>query len=279
MTAFFDADGAHLNVSARNFGIRKHPVQRTLAPDGSVSSISLGEPETIGRATDSTLQEIAANGRDWLVALDRNPLYVSRVESWPGADPARARVVAAGESMTWMTLSDDGRWLVSVMFPAAEVRIWDTATAKSTVLPGIREGVGAAFFPGGRRMVTRTPREYAIWEAGTWRKLAAWPARNLGVANRLRFAKGGEWLAVQQGRDRVQVVRTSDAVELFTLTTPKPTELLDFVWSPGADRLWTMNGHARIQEWNLTRLAEELRELGLGWEGVSSFQFQEGVTK
>jgi len=263
MTAFFSADGKHLLCSARNFGIQRRAL--TVSESGGAAKVEFGPPETVGRSFDSTLQmPVGGGGRDWLVALDRNPLYIVRAEVWPEGDPARARRAAAGETMTWLHASAEGNWAASVTLPPTGVRIWREGALERTLNTGDLSGaLGAAFAPDSRRLITRDAKLYRVWETETWQELASWPAESTGLAGRIKFSSAGEAALVSQGIDRVQARRLSDYGELFTLTPPKPVDVFDFVLSRDGRQILLLAAGGRVHAWNLDRLAAELALLGL----------------
>ena len=108
--------------------------------------------------------------RDWLVALDRNPLYIVRVELWPDGDPGRSKVVAAGEPMTWVTISPDERWVVSTTFPPKDARLWDAATGQEKLtLTGHQDAVlSVRFSPNGQTIASGSDdKTIRLWDVAT----------------------------------------------------------------------------------------------------------------
>jgi hypothetical protein len=265
MTAFFEPDGNGLLYSARNLGIRRAALEIERDGGGAITNVSLGPPQNIGRPIDATLQERQGNGRDWLVALDRNPVYIVRAELWPDGDPSRARTVVQGEPMTWVTASADGRWALSTVFPAMDVRVWDVAGGAALRWLGTTQGLHAAFFPDSRRIISRDRNEFAVWETGSWKKLHAWPSETGGMVSRYRFPSGTGLFSVLQGTDRIEVRRLSDYAEQFTLTPPKPMDLVESVWTPAADRVVTATMSGQVFVWDVEALREALGEFGLAW--------------
>ena len=270
MTAAFSPDGKSLLCSARNFGIQRRPIETSAGPESGRLAVRVGAPESIGRKFDSTIQSVHRGDRDWLVALDRNPLYIVRVELWPDGDPGRAKQVAAGEPMTWVTISPDQRWAVSTTFPPKDARLWDATTGRSLGMLGATDAISAGFAPDSRHLVTRTQTGYTVWDVATRQRVHRWSTPQSGMAGRIRFSGNGRWLALLQGNDRIVLHRAADWQEALTLTLPKVADLYDCVWSRD-DRhlvLTGMDGHLSV--WDLTLLRRELSALGLGLEERTS---------
>lgn len=264
MTANFAPDGTNVVFSARTMGVMTLPVARRENSDGV--TLETGPLGRRGRLFDSTVQSISRDGHDWLVALDRNPIYITKLVVWRDGDPATARVVAEGEPMTWSSLSPDGKWLASTLVPAADVRLWDTATAKPTRQLGLHGALLAVFTPDGRHLVTRDASEYAVWRVGSWTKVTAWPAETTSLAARIRFSPDGRFMAVLQGNDRVQILRTTDWSEAVTLIGPVPMDLMDVTWNAKGDGFYLLTREGQVREWNLGPLHAQLRGIGLDWE-------------
>ncbi len=272
MTAAFSPDGKSLVCSARNFGIQRRPIEMSDGPESGRLEVRVGAPESIGRRYDSTIQSVHRGDRDWLVALDRNPLYIVRAELWPDGDLGRAKVVAAGEPMTWVTISPDERWVVSTTFPPKDARLWDATTGRSLGLLGATDAISAGFAPDSRHLLTRTQTGYTVWDVTTRQRVHQWSTPQSGMAGRIRFSGDGRWLALLQGNDRIVVHRASDWQEAVTLTLPKVADLYDCVWSRDDRHLIMtgMDGHVTV--WDFTLLRRELSTLGLGVEERTSLR-------
>lgn len=264
MSAHFGPDGSNVVFSSRFSGIRRMTVERVAGETGP--GLKFGEPVTVGRPVDSTVQASYRGGADWLVALDRNPIYITRVELWREGDPSKAKGVARGEPMTFMSLSSDGRFLASTILPAADVRLWDATTTQPLRELGLKGALLAVFTPDGRHLVTRDTTEYAVWTTGDWRKVVSWPAVTTSLAARVRFSPDGRLMAVLQQNDHVQILRLSDWREVVTLTSPRPNDLLDMTWDRAGDRFLLLTREGQALAWNLPSLRRQLREMGLDWE-------------
>ena len=266
VSAHFTPDGSNVVYSARTFGVVSRSLARRENSDGI--ALDFGPVVRNSRPFDATVQVTYREKRDWLVALDRNPIYITKVEFWPDGNQEAARVVAAGDLMTYMSLSPDQRWLASTLIPAADVRIWDTLTAKPVHQLGLKGALLATFTPDGRHLITRDTTEYVVWNVGTWTKVAAWPADTTSLAARMRFSPDGHLLAVLQGNDRIQFVRLADWTEAVTLIGPLPLDVTDMTWNAAGDRFYLLTREGQVREWNLGSLRQQLGTMKLDWESA-----------
>jgi serine/threonine protein kinase len=264
VSAHFTPDGSNVVFSARNFGVNSRSLDRRENSDGR--TLEFGPVVRRSRPFDATVQATYRDKRDWLVALDRNPIYITKVEIWPDGNAEAGRVVAAGDLMTYMSLSPDQRWLASTLLPAADVRIWDTQTAKPVHHLGLKGALLATFTPDGRHLITRDTAEYIVWNVGAWTKVTAWPADTTSLAARIRFSPDGRFLAVLQGNDRIQFVRLADWSEAVTLIGPLPLDVTDMTWNAAGDRFYLVTREGQVREWNLASLRQQLGAMKLNWD-------------
>lgn len=262
MTAFFSKDGRELWTSAREFGIQRRALTSQTNATGGLE-ISVGNPELVDDRHDSTLQLVLPNGRDWLIALNRRPIYLHRAEIWPDGDPTRARVVADGKPMTWIHATGDAKWAVSVTFPSSGVRVWNGASAQTETVLELAGALGAAFTPDNRHMITRDAAKYRVWEVGTWSQVAEWPAENTSIAGRIKFPRDGETVYLTQGANKIQARRLSDFSEVVTLEAPIQLDMYDFVLRADRKHVYLMSSIGEVYEWNLELLQVALAKLGL----------------
>ena len=262
MTAFFSPDGSELWTSAREFGIQRRSFSSITNANGTLA-ISVGIPEPVSDLPDPTLQLVLPNGRDWLVALNRRPLYIHRAEVWPDGDPTRARVLADGKPMTWMHCTGDARWAVSVTFPSSGIRIWNGSNAQTERLLELPGALGAAFSPDHRYLITRDAARYRAWKVGSWNPLMDWPAENTSIAGRIKFPRSGGTVYLTQGANKIQIRRLPDFSEIASLEAPLQLDMYDFVIRPDEKRIYFMGSIGDVYEWDLAQLDRELTHLGL----------------
>ena len=264
MYVSFHPDGKSFLYSARDFGIVRRPFSVQEASGGADPIAEVGEPETIGRAYDSTIQSIDSRAKSWVVALDRDPLFIVRMDVWPDGRPENAHTIASGERMTAISLSPDGRWAASTTWPATDVRLWDAQTGKSTGLLGATGATLKQFTPDSRWLVVRGPKEFRLWSTGTWTPGPAWPVPSGSRAlARISFSPDGGILGLPQTTTQFQFINTRNFTEAFSLAVP--LQIHDAVWSHDSQRLYLLAVDNHILECDMAALRRELAALGLDW--------------
>lgn len=262
MTAFFSPEGSEIWTSAREFGIHRRSFRSSTNTQNQLE-ISVGNPVPIGDHPDPTLQLVLPNGKDWLVAMNRRPLYIHRAEVWPDGDPTRARAIADGKPMTWIHCTGDARWAVSVTFPSSGIRIWNGSTAQTETVLELPGALGAAFSPDNRHLITRDAARYRAWTVGSWKPLLDWPAENTSIAGRIKFSREGRSVYLTQGANKIQIRRLPDFTEIASLEAPIQLDMYDFVIRPDEKHIYLMGSIGEVYEWNLAQLDRELTQLGL----------------
>jgi WD40 repeat protein len=261
MYVAFHPDGRSLLYSTRETGIVRCEYRWRDGAGGEVVA-EVGEPQTIGRPYDSTIQSIGPGG--WVVALDRDPLFIVRMDLWPDGDPQRARTIASGERMTALSLSPDGRWAASTTLPVTDVRLWDALTGRSTGLLGVTGAGARQFSPDNRWLVVRGPKEFRLWEVGSWKPGPAWavPPGARSPA-RICFSPDGRTLALPQTITQFQLVDMGTYAELVSLSSP--AQVHDATWSHDGKHLYLLANDNRVLDWNIGALGQELAKLKLNW--------------
>jgi len=264
MYVFFHPDGKSLLYSARELGIVRREFAWRRDAATNEPALDVGEAQVIGRSYDSTIQSLGSGGQKWVVALDRDPIYIVRMDLWPDGRPEHARTIASGEKMTALALSPDGRWAASTTLPATDVRLWNAETGKSIGLLGAPGATLRQFSPDGRWLVTRNAEECRLWEAGTWKRGPAWtvPGGSHAMA-RISFSPDGRILALPQTISRFQFIDTRTYIEAVSLDAS--VQIYDAVWSHDGHHLYLLAVGDRVLDWDLAALRQQLARLGLDW--------------
>jgi hypothetical protein len=259
----FHPDGQSLLYSSKGTGIIRREFRCQRNSDGAVE-VKVGEGTLIGPDHDSTLQSIQADGKTWVVALDRDPLYIIRMDVWPDGQPERARTIASGERMTALALSPDGHWAASTTLPGTDVRLWNAISGQNIGMLGAEGATLRQFTPDGRWLVVRTTGEFRLWEVGTWKQGSAWPVPPGSHAMaRISFSPDGSVLALPQTTQQFQLVSLQTLAELATL--PAPKQIHDAVWSHDGQRLYLLAVDNHVFEWDFPALHRQLSSLSLDW--------------
>ena len=267
MYAFFHPDGKSLLYSARDIGINRCEFRWREGQPAANAAVEVDTPTTVGRQRQSTIQSIDPKTGRWVVALDRDPIYIVRADAWDHGDPEASRTIASGQRMTTIALSPDGLWAASTTVPPTDVRLWNAQTGNFERLLGVPKAGLIRFSPDGRWLITRNGAEFRLWSVGTWKKGPGWPVEKTSHAlARISFSADGSILAVPQTTVRFQLLETRGYTELASLSAP--ADISDAVWSHDGRHFYMLSVTRRLWEWDLPGLRSELAKVGVGWEEV-----------
>jgi eukaryotic-like serine/threonine-protein kinase len=261
-----------LLISSRKSGLREWPSQRT--PE---NNIRIGPPHQLDTEAgflmmdhDLTTQHIvlADNVSGRLKVLDKNaPDHVLEVSERPGIFDA--------------VISPDGHWLASTIVGVhgnkdISAQIWNLSTGK--LEQRIQAGIGAmaVFSPGNEWLVMSGEICRALsvpaWENG--------PQISSDAAI-LAFSHNGKMLAATEGI-RTKIYAFPEMRELVTLENPYGFDAVlgRLAFSPDDSRLSVLSSDGSLFLWDLFRLREDLRRVGLDWDtaGADSSRKQESAS-
>jgi WD40 repeat protein len=165
----------------------------------------------------------------------------------------------------WLSavLSPDGRWLATYTWKGRGIRVWDVVR-RALAREWEAATAFAAFSPDGRWLVTSAEgQDYRLWHVGSWRPGPSIPLK--GVLP-LAFSPESTLLALN-GLGPVLLVDPASGREVAVLESAAGSSALSF--SPDGRQLATGTGEHTILLWDLGRVREELRALGLDWDASS----------
>jgi serine/threonine protein kinase/WD40 repeat protein len=169
-------------------------------------------------------------------------------------DSPTARLVDAGVSMGWTSVSPDGRW-VAFASHGATVIVHDAATGARAWQSPADQIVGyCCFSPDGRWLLTEGGRTYHV---GTWE-----PGPRLGPGS--PWDTTADMVVMSQDRGIYRLVELTTGRELARLEDPEQTAG-QAVFSPDGTKLVIEAGNG-LRVWDLRRLRASLDELGLDWD-------------
>jgi WD40 repeat protein len=168
-----------------------------------------------------------------------------------------------------VSLSRDGRWLVTATRSGEGVRVWDLTDGKvAWRWPGggiVR--TRAAFSPDGRWLATSTPQEYRLWEAGSGKEGPTFACdRPDGEAGPIAFSRDGALLAIAQSLRRVQLIHAPTGRVLASLQAADAPVIADLCFGPDGATLAAAAEDAVVHLWDLRLLRQELAKLDLDWD-------------
>jgi serine/threonine protein kinase/WD40 repeat protein len=264
----FHAGGGRLGLLTTGPG---GVMQWPITPDGAGRALRVG-PGTILQATTApgeSLRADLAGSAPWLLLgtgyqdLDRVPL----------GGPGGARRLGSHDRVTWVALSPDGRWAVSVASTGDDPSfcLWDVSRgALVGPLPHEGDYKVAAFSPDGRWLVTSSRGEFRFWEVGTWELKLCLSRHPLGLRGPVAFSRDGRLMALPHARHLIHLIDLRDVAtpkHLATLELPPGLrDIAGLSLSPDGTRLAADTEANLLCLWDLRRLREGLAALDLDWE-------------
>jgi WD40 repeat protein/predicted Ser/Thr protein kinase len=163
-----------------------------------------------------------------------------------------------------VALSPDGRWVAMGSF-------WDVGYVLETgsgatvhSFNGHRASV--TFDPRGRWLAAGTAQEYRLWSVDGWKELRRWPRESASAQYApLAVNPEGALLAVTLTPRVISLLVADSGEELARLEAPSLLFVSALTFSHDGLQLAASSENGVMQVWNLARLREELRRLGLDW--------------
>lgn len=210
--------------------------------------------------------------------FDRNKI-LCRTTHYPSGvifDPLRAgppRTITAEHGMTDIALSAQDRWLaqgVGTWLRGAHIR--DFATGK--LLADIGEsGMKLAFSPDSKHFVTGGLAHFDIWDTRTWQRRHRVTKGSIGFeSGDAVFAPDSRTLALAYSADLIQILDVESGQPVTTLHSPDRAGLNAIRFTPDGEILVASTKEVGVHLWQLKRLNEELRKLGLDSADIEATQ-------
>jgi len=184
-------------------------------------------------------------------------------EPWAGgwilhADrPDQPLHLAAGIDLWNLSVSPDGRWLVTGQQSTGRIQLWNAATGKFQRTLS-EEGDSARFSPDGK-WLSIGAKQGRLIEVGTWQD-------GIKLGNAARFSPDGRMLAVWTDTAALRLVETDTGREFARLEDPDFEITHELLFTPDGSRLITVHHTKGVHLWDLRLLREELAQRGLDWD-------------
>lgn len=268
LSVLFGPGDQSIYYSAVSFGVRRVQLVETNAPDGT-ARLQFGRSESLDEGQFIAIG-FAADGRSLIVGQNRRRSPNERIPPtmwlWPDGDPNRARKLIEDFPVVGYREMAGGRWGITTDLIDPDLWIWDARTVKRVRNLGIPLPTSSEPAPNGRWLVTRTRREFVVWEAESWRALSRWPVTGSEqVSGWLVISPDSRLLATATTDGQITLRNMPSGVELMRLTPPSPVRLSDWRFAPDCQRLYVLTITGRVFDWNLSELRHELAKLKLDW--------------
>jgi signal transduction histidine kinase len=256
-SALFTADGKGL-VTSGEAGLGYWPLD--------CSAVATNGPIAIGprqRIEDRPFMGAALtpDGR-WIVAANRR---AGCLEMFEMHNPTNHFVLGRHGNVQFVAASPDGHWVASGAWYGPGVKVWDMATrGLARELPS-EEFAAVAFSPDSRMLVT-SEREYRFWECGSWRECYSSIQEVAGIGPPCAFSPDGRLLALTKGPHAIELCERASGGVLAVLQAPGLSGITGLRFSADSTRLIALEWTRQIEVWDLPRIGQELRKLGLNFD-------------
>ncbi len=258
----FDATASSL-LAAHEGKLVRYPLHR----DGPRVRLGTGEPLELPASTFAHHLALAGNTlvADLNTAPDLTPTGQAVLIDL--ANHA-SRHLRGKQELRYTAVTADGRWAATGNMYGANVTIWNAVTGGvAHELPTASTTV-VAFSPDSRCLATASISELAIWEVGSGKKLRGLPRS--GVFGAVSWSPDSRLLAATTG-SRLQLIEAATGRRLATLSTnDNPGYVRWLAFRPQGDQLAVCCAGEGLRVWDLRRLREGLRQIGLDWEPAAT---------
>lgn len=181
------------------------------------------------------------------------------------------RVVAGPQTdVRRCAVSPDGKWVATGSHSPApkrltNARVWDTVTGKLEKTLPVDINVFVRFSPQGHWLATASvsDNECRLWRTGSWEAGPRFPNTSY-----VAFSPDERMLALSGKLGQIQLCETESGREIAVLPATVSPSVRPQCFSPDGTRLYaTVEGDTGVHIWDLRRIRDGLRELGLdqGW--------------
>jgi serine/threonine protein kinase/WD40 repeat protein len=259
-SAIFDPSGRVLITSGVS-GLYRWPIRFGREPMSAPLQLGPAEPVRQPPGCRTRRASLSADGRTLAVTTNLNEGWLLDLER-PNEKPRFLHY-----AVTSIAISPDAKWVGTNAAEAFESKLWDAEDGKWVRdFPGMRTA-GIAFSPDNHWLVFMTAQEYIFHQVGTWQP-GPRVRRDYGgySPGPLAFSGDGKMVAIAYSARSIRLIDSASGREIATLAAPVPETLQALCFSPDATRLAAGTSNGVIQLWDLHRIREQLREMGLDWD-------------
>lgn len=272
---FSTPDNLHFSASSRQLRFHTISTRRTVwdIVEGKDGSVALAGPDATGPKSEHILTAASLNGR-W------------ECTTRPDEKTANFYLWREGEIVTTVNreknphrvdrdsrlLSPDGQWAAfgcmaveSAPVPGFTYIIHFDRDNHRTILSWEASHTHLAIAPDSRWLLGSESASYVVWDSTTWQPAFRLPADlSDSVPGSAAFSPDGTLLALEVEHGKIRLLRVGSWEEVLTITPPQDIPIERMAFSPDGRHLYTTGGQI-LHRWDIARLKEELRTLGIGW--------------
>ncbi len=233
----------------------------TRAAAGGEPALDVGPPQAFYPSPTFNVQMgVSRDGRVAAMALASSDVVVFHRDR-----PQRpVRIHHRLSDVRDLAVSPDGRYVAAVRFHAPGAKVWDTATGEEVRTPALTEDCwGVGFSEDGKWLVMGSH----WYEVGTWREgpgVAGW---TIGGGCISPDAETLARYASADGEHTIALIDRASGRRLARLGSPGQSRVYAMTFTPDGTRLIGADQDNLITHvWDLRKLREELKQLGLDWD-------------
>jgi WD40 repeat protein len=245
-------------------------VRRLALTNSPTRELRFEDEEVVGEASSFMTVGFSHDRRSLLVTENRersdSRTAGPTVWLWPEADPKRARKLAGDFPLLGYRVVPHSRWAVTTALVQPDAWIWDFETGERLRSLGLEGRASSEATANGRWLVARTRDEFGVWEVGTWKRLARWPARPDEASMNLFSSPDSRLIATHNPSGRFVLRELPRGEEIILLPPPYPISVQDHAFSPDGTRLFFLSNNGHMFDWDLSEIRRELAKLKLDWQ-------------
>jgi serine/threonine protein kinase/WD40 repeat protein len=181
--------------------------------------------------------------------------------------PANSRRFMPHRDTRGITLSPDGRWLVTGSHTEGTQRAWDTRTGRRVRGPEDPRNAATMFSPDGRLLAFNVQNEgWELRDTETWRPIIRFGDTSGAAAfspDSVIFAHETDF---KSHEGSIALVEVATGRELARLNDPEGAGAAQLVFSPdGMQLIASLKNQPHLRIWNLSAVRHRLAELDLDW--------------
>jgi serine/threonine protein kinase/WD40 repeat protein/Flp pilus assembly protein TadD len=261
-SAVWDTSGRFLLTAAAS-GLHRWPIRFGTGPMSARLHLGPAEPIRLPPANAAPVHQasMSGDGRTIVVTTRRGGAIILDLDR-PGGRP---RLIH--HAVSSFGLSPDARWVATNADNAFESKLWDARNGNWVRgFPGMRTA-RVAFSPDNRWLVFGTAQEYIFYHVGSWQPGPRWPRDYAGYSPcNPAFTRTGNTVAIAHSSRAIKLLDVESGSELATLAAPGAESLTSLCFTPDGGRLAAGTRTGVIQLWDLRRIRQQLREMGLDWD-------------